>query len=131
MSDWEKLRFSETIPAPAREFTDPQAGLRREYVKDIKADLAERDRLAAAGVSVWRMAKAMRGNAASMDFGRYAALCCGAKNRKGEPCKRRDLYANGRCVNHGGLSTGPKTQAGKGRALANLTARSPKLDGTP
>jgi hypothetical protein len=28
--------------------------------------------------------------------------------------------ANGRCRLHGGLSTGPKTEEGKERALANL-----------
>jgi hypothetical protein len=39
---------------------------------------------------------------------------CGAKTRKGTQCKREAL-ANGRCRNHGGLSTGPKTQAGKAR----------------
>jgi len=36
-------------------------------------------------------------------------LCCGAKTRAGTPCKRRDLYASGRCRLHGGLSTGPKS----------------------
>ncbi len=45
---------------------------------------------------------------------------CGAFARStGEPCKRKPL-ANGRCRNHGGLSTGPKTEEGKERALANL-----------
>ena len=36
-------------------------------------------------------------------------LRCGAKTRAGSPCKRRDLYASGRCRLHGGLSTGPKS----------------------
>jgi len=36
-------------------------------------------------------------------------LRCGAKTRSGTPCKRRDLYASGRCKLHGGLSTGPKS----------------------
>lgn len=36
-------------------------------------------------------------------------LRCGAKTRTGTPCKRRDLYASGRCRLHGGLSTGPKS----------------------
>lgn len=36
-------------------------------------------------------------------------LRCGAKTRAGTPCKRRDLYASGRCRLHGGLSTGPKS----------------------
>jgi len=36
-------------------------------------------------------------------------LRCGARTRAGTPCKRRDLYASGRCRLHGGLSTGPKS----------------------
>ncbi|MGC1181387.1 HGGxSTG domain-containing protein [Legionella sp.] len=45
---------------------------------------------------------------------------CGAKTRKGTPCQAppvwnnlQDKPQNGRCKLHGGLSTGPKTQAGK------------------
>lgn len=45
---------------------------------------------------------------------------CGAKTRKGIPCKNTRLLKNGRCKNHGGLSTGPRTDEGKARALANL-----------
>ena len=45
---------------------------------------------------------------------------CGAYARStGNPCKAKAL-ANGRCKNHGGLSTGPKTPEGKAKALANL-----------
>ena len=39
----------------------------------------------------------------------------------GLPCKAKAL-PNGRCRNHGGLSTGPKTQAGK-LAIAQATKR--------
>ena len=39
---------------------------------------------------------------------------CSARTRAGHPCKRKALK-NGRCPNHGGLSTGPKTNAGKTR----------------
>jgi hypothetical protein len=45
---------------------------------------------------------------------------CGAKTRKGTPCKAppvwdksKDKARNGRCKLHGGLSTGPKTDAGR------------------
>ena len=45
---------------------------------------------------------------------------CGAKTRKGTPCqappvwnKATDKARNGRCKIHGGLSTGPKTEAGR------------------
>ena len=45
---------------------------------------------------------------------------CGAYARStGQSCKAIAL-ANGKCRNHGGLSTGPKTLEGKARALANL-----------
>lgn len=47
-------------------------------------------------------------------------LTCGAKTRAGTPCKLASLYNNGRCKFHGGLSTGPTTDAGKRRAAANL-----------
>ncbi len=46
-------------------------------------------------------------------------LTCGAKTRKGAPCKRRDVYASGRCPLHGGLSTGPRTAEGKARVALN------------
>lgn len=50
---------------------------------------------------------------------------CGAKNRRGLPCKiRLAVYKckNGRyrCKWHGGLSTGPKTPEGKARTLKAL-----------
>jgi len=44
---------------------------------------------------------------------------CGAKNRAGMPCKRKDLLRGGRCRLHGGLSTGPKTLEGKRRSALN------------
>lgn len=51
------------------------------------------------------------------------ALICGARNRAGMPCKRRDLYRSGRCKLHGGLSTGPKTHDGKARSACNGKAK--------
>lgn len=44
---------------------------------------------------------------------------CLAKTRRGTPCQARAL-PSGRCRFHGGLSTGPKTPAGKARALSRL-----------
>lgn len=41
-------------------------------------------------------------------------LKCGAKTRKGTPCKSPAMK-NGRCRLHGGLSTGPKTPEGRAR----------------
>ena len=46
---------------------------------------------------------------------------CGAKAKStGEPCKSTQIHKNGRCKFHGGLSTGPKSEAGKIMALENL-----------
>ena len=45
---------------------------------------------------------------------------CGAHARStGQPCKAKAL-ANGRCKNHGGMSTGPKTPEGR-QAIAEAT----------
>lgn len=45
---------------------------------------------------------------------------CGARTRKGTPCRRKDLYESGRCPLHGGLSTGPTSAAGKAKVTRNL-----------
>ena len=46
-------------------------------------------------------------------------LTCGAKTLAGTPCKQTGIYENGRCKFHGGLSTGPTSDAGKARAAMN------------
>ena len=40
---------------------------------------------------------------------------CGARNRQGKPCSVRVEPGKRRCRFHGGLSTGPKTAAGRAR----------------
>jgi hypothetical protein len=60
-----------------------------------------------------------------MGYGMRRKITCGAKTRKGTPCQAKAL-ANGRCRNHGGLSTGPRTAEGKARSLAAL-ARANKV----
>lgn len=66
---------------------------------------------------------------AAADAGRYyregrpsylIGLTCGARTRSGKPCGMTALHANGRCVWHGGMSTGPRTPEGRARALENL-----------
>jgi hypothetical protein len=44
---------------------------------------------------------------------------CGAQTRQGRPCIATAL-ANGRCRNHGGASTGPKTAEGRVKSLVRL-----------
>lgn len=51
---------------------------------------------------------------------------CGARTRAGTPCRQRAVFSNGRCKFHGGLSTGPITEAGKAQARENG-----KLGGRP
>ena|SRR3990167_342167 len=58
---------------------------------------------------------------------REAVRICGAKAKStGKPCKlapankEYPFKGNGRCGWHGGLSTGPKTVAGRSKSLANL-----------
>ena len=47
---------------------------------------------------------------------------CGAKTRRGTPCKRPANKRNGRCRLHGGASTGPRTKEGLAKiAAANTT----------
>lgn len=58
-----------------------------------------------------------------LSYPKYPKECqdmtCGAKTRAGTACKRRDLWSNGRCRLHGGLSTGPRTEQGKKRSSQN------------
>jgi hypothetical protein len=57
----------------------------------------------------------LRNGAASGDF--LAAPRCGARTRAGSCC-RQPAMRNGRCRMHGGLSTGPRTAAGRARCAA-------------
>ena len=46
---------------------------------------------------------------------------CGAwAKRSGRPCKMKPLPGRARCKYHGGMSTGPKSLAGKIKALSSL-----------
>jgi hypothetical protein len=45
-------------------------------------------------------------------------LFCGAKTCSGEPCEKFPLASKIRCRLHGGLSTGPKTEAGRAAIAA-------------
>jgi hypothetical protein len=47
-------------------------------------------------------------------------ICAAYARSTGRPCQARSL-ANGRCMNHGGLSTGPRTA--EGRAAVGVAAK--------
>ncbi|MCO4875772.1 HGGxSTG domain-containing protein [Paraburkholderia caribensis] len=58
-----------------------------------------------------------------------SGMTCGAKTRAGTPCKLTSIFANGRCKLHGGMSTGPRTDAGRKRSALNGNV--PKTKRTP
>ena len=84
---------------------DPQAQLRKAWVATLKAHAAA-DRK---GLDDWLR----------LDLRPFAGLRCGARTRAGAPCKMLASYACGRCRLHGGLSTGPRTPAGKATSALN------------
>ena len=43
---------------------------------------------------------------------------CGARAKGGDPCQRPAVARTGRCPNHGGKSTGPRTEEGIARIVA-------------
>ena len=50
-----------------------------------------------------------------------ARVICGAKRRRdGEPCQGLSVPGKRRCKWHGGASTGPRTDGGRARSMANL-----------
>jgi hypothetical protein len=55
----------------------------------------------------------LRGNRSPLP--RKERPICGARNRQGKPCAVRVEPGKRRCRFHGGLSTGPKTAAGRAR----------------
>src|SRR6516162_4829969 len=59
-------------------------------------------------------------------------LQCGARTKAGTPCKRKGIGRGGRCVKHGGASTGPRTSAGREVARQKLAAfnRTPQAAAT-
>ncbi|MGE8943105.1 HGGxSTG domain-containing protein [Leptospira interrogans] len=54
---------------------------------------------------------------------RSAPRRCGARTRAGHPCQRKGTGAGGRCANHGGASTGPKSAEGRAKISSAQKAR--------
>ena len=51
----------------------------------------------------------------------WPGLRCGALTRTGRPCRKAALKGKSRCRNHGGASTGPRTEEGRARIAAAQT----------
>lgn len=78
--------------------------------------LQERERV----LETWRRLHDDRVQQCELRRARNHGPRCGAKTRTGEQCRRKPELGKRRCRNHGGCSTGPKTEAGRARALAAL-----------
>ncbi len=66
-------------------------------------------------------AGAQANKSGSQPTGNKARVVCGARRRRdGQPCQGLSVPGKFRCKWHGGASTGPKSQEGRARSLANL-----------
>lgn len=100
--------------------SDNQIELRNRFKATVKSYQRAQVELKQRGINEWEMASYLP----RYDWGQFVALTCGARTRAGSSCKQRGLFDNGRCKLHGGLSTGPRTQAGK--AVSARNGYSPK-----
>jgi len=55
-------------------------------------------------------------------------LCQATTKTTGKPCRQMAISPGGRCIWHGGLSVGPRSLAGKIKALRNLRSCRHKTD---
>ncbi len=96
---------------------DPQADLRRQYRLACRHWRAALQRLEDSGLSEEEALE----QAPDFDYERFQDLRCGALARSTrQPCRSLAIvFGNGRCKLHGGMSTGPVSDAGKARAALN------------
>jgi hypothetical protein len=99
---------------------DEQSQLRRRFVAACKARERSIAKLMKAGMSEPLASLAVP----NFDFEPFLDLKCGATGKRTRlPCPHTNLYANGRCRWHGGLSTGPRSAEGKSRSARNVQRR--------
>lgn len=94
---------------------DDQTTLRQAFKAAMRRQAQRQKALLAAGTPRFALAQ----SGLFDDLSGFAVLRCGAQTRSGTLCKRKDIYSCGRCRLHGGLSTGPKTPAGKSISRQN------------
>lgn len=95
--------------------TNDQTALRNRFKAVVKLHKRAQMKLLQSGVNEWEV----YAHLSRVDWSQFTELTCGARTRAGTPCKQRGLYSNGRCKLHGGLSTGPRTEAGKASSARN------------
>lgn len=110
---------SEGVAGSTVRHVDPQAELRRQYRAACHHWRAAVQRLEDSGLSEEDAVE----QAPAFDFETFQGLRCGARARStGQPCRSLAIvFGNGRCKLHGGMSTGPVSDAGKARAALNGT----------
>jgi hypothetical protein len=71
-------------------------------------------------------------NSGSLPAGaNQARVICGAKRRRdGQPCQGLSVPGKRRCKWHGGASTGPRTEEGRARSIANLRQYADRMKGS-
>lgn len=99
-----------------------QATIRQRQFEDWAATLPDDDKRTLFRVFARRRQEAIEAGRSYIPSrpGYLRNLSCGARTSSGKPCRMTALFTNGRCIWHGGKSTGPKTPEGRARSLENL-----------
>lgn len=122
-SEWPECTNSGVLNAIVREWAELSGVNKTELVEPMTPSTKERhitpDDFGAAGGVFRHIARAY-----TRSVRKGLRVRCGAKrHRDGQPCQAWSEPGKQRCKWHGGCSTGPKTEEGKARALANLQKR--------
>ena len=84
-----------------------------EFINDMKYDKSRKDR-----------AEKLRSQ-----LKKVTVICGAIERNSGKICSKEPVEGGTRCAQHGGLSTGAKTEEGKARSLANLDPRANLIHG--
>ena len=100
----------------------PDASQARACASDFDPRHAKPAHPPATGAPEFIDASMRANNSDSLPTGTNQArvICGGRRRRDGEPCQGLSVPGKVRCKWHGGASTGPKTDAGRARSMANL-----------
>lgn len=98
---WAVCRVAEVLDLPD---LPAVSGARRGWTDIVAAQDAARAAAFEAKVAAWQAAEA--------DRAAKRRVRCGAKTRKGTPCRAKSVPGKGRCKFHGGMSTGARTPEG-------------------
>ncbi len=108
--------------AGANDFDPRHAKQAHPPAPDTPEFLTVSTRANESGLCHAKRARTGASNSGSVPTGaKLARVICGAKRRRdGEPCQGLSVPGRRRCKWHGGASTGPKTDEGRARSMANL-----------